>query len=174
MPAEDELAVELVRASRHELRLSLDKIERALARIEPEQAWQRVHENENAIGNLLLHLAGNVRQWIVCGLGGAPDNRDRPAEFAQREAVPLDELFGKLRATVEEAESVLEGLSIDALRATHQIQVYEVIGAHAVLHVITHFAEHTGQIIWAVKRLTGEDLGFYANLDGKPGAAGQP
>lgn len=174
MPTAEQIAAELVRVARHELRLSLDKIEKALSRIDPEQAWQRAHENENAIGNLLLHLAGNVRQWIICGLGGAEDERDRPAEFAQREALALDETFAKLRSTVAEADAVLDGLPPAALLATHNIQVYEATGVHAILHVVTHFAEHTGQILWAVKRLTGEDLGFYANLDGKSGAAGQP
>ena len=174
MPTAEQLTAELVRVARHELRLSLDKIEKALARIEPEQAWRRAHENENAIGNLLLHLAGNVRQWIVCGLGGAEDRRDRPAEFAQRGELPLDETFANLKATVGEAEAVLDALPPAALTMNYQIQVYEVTGLHAVLHVVTHFAEHAGQILWAVKRLTGEDLGFYANLDGKRGGAGQP
>ncbi len=165
MATEQALAAELIRASRHELRLSLDKIGKALAGVSAEQAWQRAHENENAIGNLLLHLSGNVRQWILCGLGGAEDRRDRPAEFAQRAPLPLDETFEQLRKTVEQADTVLAALPPAVLLEKRTIQVYEVTGVHAILHVITHFSEHTGQILWAVKRLTGEDLGFYANLD---------
>jgi uncharacterized damage-inducible protein DinB len=166
MPTQEQITAEVVRVARHELRQSLGKIEKALARVTPDQVWQRTHEKENAIGNLLLHLAGNVRQWIICGLGGAEDRRDRAAEFAQRAPLPLDELFERLRLTVEEADDALAEISPETLLATHKIQVYEVSGLEAILHVITHFAEHTGQILWAVKRLTREDLGFYAHLDG--------
>lgn len=173
MPTAEQLTAELALAARRELRQSLDKIDKALSRIAPEQAWLRAHESENAIGNLLLHLAGNVRQWIVCGLGGAEDRRDRDGEFAQREPLPLGETLDKLRATVAEAEAVLAGLPPAALLATYKIQVYEVTGVAAILHVTAHCAEHTGQILWAVKRLTGDDLGFYAHLSGKAGGAGQ-
>jgi uncharacterized damage-inducible protein DinB len=170
MPTSEQLCAELVRASRYELQQSLSKIEKALARIGTDQAWQRTHENENAIGNLLLHLAGNVRQWIICGIGGEPDRRDRASEFAQREALPADQLLAQLRATVEEAEATLSELGPDALMQTYRIQVYEVTGLGAILHVLTHFNEHTGQILWAVKRLTGEDLGFFAHLNQKKAA----
>lgn len=171
MPTAEQLTAEIVLVARRELRQSLGKIEKALPRLAPEQAWERAHENENAIGNLLLHLAGNVRQWIICGLGGAEDRRDRDREFAQRDALPLDETLAKLRATVAEADAVLADLPPGALLETYKIQVYEVTGASAILHVITHFAEHTGQILWAVKRLTGDDLGFYAHLGGKTSGA---
>ena len=171
MATQEQITAELVRVAQRELRQSLEKIEKACSRVMPEQVWSRVHENENAIGNLLLHLAGNVRQWIICGVGGAEDERDRAAEFAQREAIPLENLLERLRHTVEEAGATLEALQPEALLATYKIQVYEVTGLSAILHVITHFAEHTGQILWAVKRLTGQDLGFFADLNPKKGAA---
>jgi uncharacterized damage-inducible protein DinB len=172
MATQEQITAELVRVARHELRQSLGKIEKALSRVSSEQVWQRTHEQENAIGNLLLHLAGNLRQWIISGLGGAEDRRDRPSEFAQRARLETDDLLDRLRATVEEAESVLAALEPESLLAKRTIQVYEVSGAEAVLHVITHFAEHTGQIVWAVKRATGEGLGFFAHLDAPqtPGA----
>jgi len=132
MPTAEQITAELAETARHELRLNLNKIKEAIAHIEPEQAWCRAHENENAIGNLLLHLAGNVRQWIVCGLGGDEDQRDRPAEFAQREPLPLDETFAKLRDTVAEAEAVLLELPPAALLETYAIQGYEVSGVRAM------------------------------------------
>jgi len=97
------------------------------------------------------------------------DQRGRPAEFAQREPLPLDETFAKLRDTVAEAEAVLLELPPAALLETYAIQGYEVSGVRAILHPVAHFAEHTGQILWAVKRLTGKDLGFYAHLDAASG-----
>jgi uncharacterized damage-inducible protein DinB len=131
-----------------------------------EQIWTRRHENENAIGNLVLHLCGNVRQWIISGVGGASDQRDRDAEFARREPLGTDELLSRLRETLEEADRVLERVGPEDLLSTRKIQVYEVTVLHAIFHVAVHFSEHTGQIIWATKGLTGEDLAFYGYLGG--------
>jgi uncharacterized damage-inducible protein DinB len=140
-----------------------------------EQIWARRHENENAIGNLVLHLCGNVRQWIICGVGGAVDQRDRDAEFARREPLETEELLSQLRATLDEADGVLERLRPEDLVSKRKIQVYDVSVLHAIYHVAVHFSEHTGQIIWATKGLTGEDLGFYGYLNQKKGtAAGTP
>src|SRR5438093_5899306 len=93
----------------------LPKIERCLALISDEQVWWRANEQSNSVGNLLLHLSGNVRQWIVCGLGGADDKRNRDSEFAQREMIPRSETFGRLKQTVEDAVEVLAHLNPDTL-----------------------------------------------------------
>ncbi|MBI1356148.1 MAG: DUF1572 domain-containing protein [Acidobacteria bacterium] len=166
MPQEQEIGREFLRVSRRELRSSLAKIEKALAKLSDEQIWARGRETENSIGNLLLHLSGNVRQWIVAGVGGGKDHRDRDAEFAQRDAIPAAELLEKLRATLDDADRALEGVEPAALLATHRIQGYEVTGLRAIYHCVEHFGGHTGQILWAVKHATGEDLGFYRYLQG--------
>src|SRR5436853_7785001 len=83
----------------------LPKMERCRALISDEQIWWRANEQSNSIGNLLLHLSGNVQQWIVVGLGGATDTRDRDAEFAQRDAIPRDDLVGRLQQTIREADA---------------------------------------------------------------------
>lgn len=168
MTDEKTLAAELTRAARHEIGGGFKRIEACVERLSGEQIWARGGEHENAVGNLILHLAGNVRQWIVCGLGGAEDQRRRPEEFARREAMPRDELLGTLRAALDEAFAVLDSLDPALLLPKRKIQAYEVSGLHAVMHVATHFGEHTGQIIWATKRVTGEGLGFYDYLDKKP------
>ena len=166
---------EFLRVSRRELAKSLGKIEAAVARLPEDALWRRAHENENSVGNLLLHLAGNVRQWIVCGIGGAEDQRDRDSEFAQREAIQAAELLARLKTTLEEADAVLAGLSEADLVEQRDIQGYQVTTLHAVYHVVEHFGGHTGQILWAVKNQTGEDLGFYAKLAGGGKApGGQP
>ena len=112
----------------------------------------------------MLHLCGNVRQWIVCGVGGEEDRRDRDWEFATRDPLSGGELAHRLAETVEAAESVLAGLKSPTLLETRRIQVYEVTVLHAVIHVLTHFSGHVGQIIWATKHVTGKDLGFYGYL----------
>jgi uncharacterized damage-inducible protein DinB len=165
MSTESTLAAEFLEVARKEIRQRAARIESCLEKLDGEQVWGRAHETENSIGNLILHLCGNVRQWIVSGVGGAPDNRARDAEFAQREAIPKDALIKRLRDTTDEADRILAGLTAGALLEKHHIQVYDVSVIQAVTHVAVHFAEHTGQIIWATKRITGEDLGFYSYLN---------
>ncbi len=167
-PAEGDLgaalAAEFLSISRRHLEERLRRIEACLEKLSEEQVWSRQHENENAIGNLVLHLCGNLRQWILSGVGGAPDRRDRDAEFARREPLPVAELRRRLRQTVEEAEAVLAPLSPQDLMTTRKIQVYDVSVLHAIYHVVEHFGQHAAQIIWATKHLTGQDLGFYRYL----------
>jgi uncharacterized damage-inducible protein DinB len=143
------------------------RIEDCLGRLNAEQAWQRGGQNQNAIGNLVLHLCGNVRQWIIAGVGGAADIRQRDAEFAARQGAAPQDLAARLAATVREASAVLEGLSQARLAERVSIQGYDVTVLEAVYTVVEHFAGHTGQIIFATKLFTGEDLGYYAHL-GRP------
>jgi uncharacterized damage-inducible protein DinB len=146
------------------LRQLTSRIEACIGRLTEEQIWARGGENENAIGNLALHLAGNVRQWIISGLGGAPDVRKRDEEFAARGGRDSQELLAHLRTTVEEAAGVIASLDTARLTREYAIQKYQVSGLTALYHVVEHFAQHTGQIIFATKMLTGDDLGFYSHL----------
>jgi hypothetical protein len=99
-----DIATEFVARSRHFLDVEYPtKIRRCLDVLPPEAVWRRTDEGSNSIGNLLLHLAGNVRQWIVSSVGGAPDARFRSGEFAAREGADANALFAALRATLDEA-----------------------------------------------------------------------
>jgi uncharacterized damage-inducible protein DinB len=150
--------------SKRKLALLHGRIEWCLGQLTDEQVWARGGENENAVGNLVLHLCGNVRQWIVAGVGRTPDLRDRAAEFDARSGLSVQELSRRLRATVEEACAVINGL--DPVRLTEQltIQNYPVLALDAIYHVVEHFSMHTGQIIFITKMLTGADPGFYTFL----------
>ena len=161
-----------LRVSRQELRQGCERVSDCLSRLSTEQIWHRDHAIENSIGNLVLHLAGNVRQWIVSGVGREPDRRDRDWEFATRDQVPADALSARLTGAVDEADELMAALAPERLLETRRIQVYEVTVLHAITHVLTHFAGHVGQIIWATKHVTGQDLGYYGYL--KKGAAPDP
>jgi uncharacterized damage-inducible protein DinB len=138
------------------------RIETCMGKLTPEQIWTRAADNDNAVGNLVLHLAGNVRQWILCGVGGAEDRRDRDSEFDARSG---ENLLERLRPTVEEAVALIAALPHEKLGERRTIQRhYQVTVLEAIYHVVEHFSEHTGQIIFATKLLTGEDLGFYGHL----------
>ena len=146
----------------------LPKIERCLEQLNDEQIWWRANEQSNSIGNLILHLCGNARQWIVCGLGFQPDTRFRDAEFSRRDPLARAELLALLRGTIGDVESVLRDLDPATLLEQRTIQGSEVDILEAVFHVTEHFSMHTGQIILLTKLLTATDLRFYGFEDGAP------
>jgi uncharacterized damage-inducible protein DinB len=134
-----------------------------LDKLTPEQIWARHSENENAIGNLVMHVCGNMRQWIGTGVAGQPDVRTRDAEFSARGGSP-DELKQRLDSTVREMTDILRSLPEAALAESTTVQGYTQSKMEAIFHVVEHFSGHAGQIIFATKFLTGEDLGFYKHL----------
>ncbi len=158
-------AVEIFRKfSADKLRQLGGRLQVCLGKLSDEQIWSRSGPNENAVGNLVLHLCGNLRQWIGVGLAGLDDVRKRNAEFEAEGGLSRAELSSRLTAAVEEAAGWIEAAPEEKFLATAQVQKYEVTGLEAVYHVVEHFAEHTGQIIFVTKRMTGEDLGFYGHL----------
>jgi hypothetical protein len=132
--------------------------------LKDEQVWWRPNDVSNSIGNLILHLNGNVSQWLVAPFDHDEDTRNRPAEFAQRERIPKAELLQRLGSTLDRVARILPGISESELLATYEIQGYTVTGLHAVYQVIEHFGLHYGQILYVTKMLRGEDLGFYREL----------
>ena len=130
-----------------------------------DQVWWRPNERSNSIGNLLLHLDGNVRQWLVTAFVGNADGRDRAAEFGERQPLPAPALLARLEATLQQADAVMAGLTPDTLTAPRTIQGFQVSGLYAVYHVVEHFSTHLGQIVYLTKWLRDDDLGFYRNLD---------
>lgn len=146
----------------------LPKIERCLEQLTDQHIWWRPNEESNSIGNLVLHLCGNARQWIVCGLGFHPGSRDRDAEFARRDPFPRAELVQLLRSTLAEVATVLRELDPSTLLEKRTIQGNEVDVLEAVFHVTEHFSMHTGQIITLTKMLTHKDLRFYDFSSGVP------
>lgn len=140
------------------------RIQDCLSRLTSEQIWARNSQNENAVGNLVLHLCGNLGQWIGTGVAGKPDQRVRDQEFAARGDISPGELAQRLAARVEEATQTIRGLSAERLAEHTSVQKYNVTVLEAVYHVVEHFSQHTGQILFATKLLTGQDLGFYGHL----------
>ena len=148
-------------------------IEDCIGRLNSEQVWTRNSENENSIGNLVLHLCGNVRQWIGFGVGGLEDVRDRASEFAAREGLDSARLLDRLKSTVAEAAGIIRHVDPSRLLEKVTIQNSEVTKTSAIYQVVQHFAQHTGQIMFITKMLTGQDLGYFAYLN-PPKAARLP
>src|SRR6266481_7793662 len=118
-----------------------------------EQVWWRPNEASNSVGNLLLHLNGNVRQWLVSSFRQLDDARNRPAEFSERQLIPASALVAKLGTTLTEASDVLASLTEADLLMTLQTQGYTVSGLQAVYQVVEHFGMHYGQILYITKML---------------------
>jgi uncharacterized damage-inducible protein DinB len=147
----------------------LFKISQALAVLDDREVWARPNAASNSIGNLLLHLAGNLRQWIVSGVGGVTDVRERDLEFAARESLTKDELLMRLTEVIDDADKILAKLE-DELAATGSDQPlqslilpqgYQQTTLDAVFHAVEHFSYHTGQIILLAKWQAEGEIKFY-------------
>lgn len=139
----------------------LPKIERCLDQLTESQIWWRATPDANGVGNLVLHLMGNARQWIVSGVGGAPDVRERQREFDERGPVPSAVLCARLAATFREVDGVLARVTTDELRRRRIVQGTDVSGLEAIYQVVEHVALHTGQIILLTKLHAPGTIRFY-------------
>jgi uncharacterized damage-inducible protein DinB len=142
------------------------KIRAAVEAMPGDRLWWRPNEQSNSVGNLLLHLSGNVRQWVVSGIGGHPDVRKRNMEFAARGGATAAGMLDGLDATLREADDVLRALLPSELLERRSIQARDTSVMEAVYHVVEHFAGHTGQIIWIAKMAQPGAVRFYDDGDG--------
>jgi uncharacterized damage-inducible protein DinB len=138
------------------------KIELCLDRLSVADIWWRPNEASNSIGNLILHLCGNVTMWIVGGVGRLPFERNRQLEFDERRQMAVADLRERLTTTVQKADNVLAAIHHSELLSRRQIQGYDVTVLEAIYHVVEHFGMHTGQIIVLSKARAGEDLSLWA------------
>ena len=139
----------------------MKRLRRALTSLPEEDVWWRPNEASNSVGNLLLHLAGNARQWIVSGVGGRADMRERDSEFAARGGQSGKDALARLEEVVLQVDEVLSQLTPSALEERRTIQGNDVTVLQAIYHVVEHFSMHTGQILYIAKLRTGADLGLW-------------
>jgi uncharacterized damage-inducible protein DinB len=165
---ERETADTIIALSRRYLREYLTKIRLAVSVLDDEIIWARPNEASNSIGNLMLHLSGNARQWIVSGVGGAADVRDRQSEFDQRAPLPVASLIDWLEQTISDVDRVLASLTPADLHTRRAIQANDVSVLEAIYHVVEHFSMHTGQIILLAKSKRPDRIRFYDMVDGHP------
>ena len=128
--------------------------------------WWRANGQSNSAGNLLLHLNGNVRQWILGGVGRQEHERNRAAEFAARTGPPAAELLATLDRTLDEVDQVLAALTPAALLEPRTIQGRDTTALAAIFHVVEHFSQHLGQIILIAKLRSPGAISFYENAGG--------
>lgn len=144
---------------------SLPRLKKCLSLLSEEEIWLRPNAETVSVGNLVLHLCGNVRQWIVSGLGGAPDTRERAREFSERGPIATASLVEKLDGTLAEVRRVLDELEPTSLLETRKVQGFDESGVSILVHVVEHFSYHVGQISYSVKSRKALDLQYYQGIE---------
>ncbi len=147
------------------LREGQERIRSCVLRLSDEQLWHRPNAHVVSVGNLVLHLSGNVGQWINSTLGNRPDHRRRDDEFSEVGPIGKRELRERLDSTLAYAYDVLAGLGAADLERTWRVQGFQESGLAIVVHVVEHFSYHVGQITLHTKLLLDIDTGYYAGQD---------
>jgi len=159
----------LIKAIQDEVRLrlleeSIPRIKQCLVELSIEQIWHRPNDNSNAVGNLVLHLCGNVRQYLISSIGSKVDTRERQKEFDARD-ISKDALLKEIEILAIEIEQAIPFITNQELERQRSVQGFEMTGLSIVVHVIEHFSYHTGQIAYFTKMVKDMDLKFYGDLD---------
>lgn len=144
---------------------NLPRIRICLNKLTEDQVWTKPNSTTNSIGNLVLHLCGNITQYIQSSLGGAKDERVRSVEFVAHKTLNKEALYLKIEQVVKSANEVIQKLPLEDLEEVRYVQGFEMSGVGNIIHVVEHFSYHTGQIAFLTKMLVDEDLGFYADMD---------
>lgn len=156
----DALPEAVVTECRKNLGGSLARIEHCLDQLSDDDVWWRPTEAMNAIGNLVLHLCGNLGQWVISAVADAPPTRNRPQEFATRERVPKEELRRRLRDVVQRCDAAMATLDEKALLTPRRIQGHDSTLITAILHAVIHFEGHAQEIIYITRLRLGDRYRF--------------
>lgn len=149
----------------HRIELNTPRIAKCLAELTEEEIWQRPNDVSNSIGNLILHLCGNIRQYAISSLGGKEDTRERDKEFSATGGYTKAELLNKLETTVAEAIQTIKDSTEENLLLVRSVQGFIYSGIGIIVHITEHYSYHTGQIAFWTKLLKNKDMGFYAGLN---------
>lgn len=141
------------------------RIQKCLEDLSEEEVWQKPNSSSNSVANLILHLCGNITQYIISSLGQQPDQRQRNAEFEAQGGLNKAELINQLQATVEKANEIIAQQRPESLLKVRSVQGFQFSGIGIIMHVVEHYSYHTGQIAFWTKYLKNKDLGFYADMD---------
>ncbi len=138
---------------------------KSLSLISEDDVWKRINNSSNSIGNLILHLCGNITQYAISSLGNTDDLRNRDLEFSIDKGYSKSELLEKLNTTLEEAKDIINKTTLEEYLRKREVQGFTFSGVGIVIHVTEHYSYHTGQSAFWVKQLKNKDLGFYDGVD---------
>ena len=143
----------------------MPRIKQCIELLSEEQLWLKPNQNSNSIGNLVLHVCGNIRQYVMSGIGGLPDVRERSAEFAESGPLPRQELYELMDLLLGDVDTVLTTINPQDLILIKKVQGFDMSVASILIHITEHISYHTGQIAYATKLMQDIDLRFYGDMD---------
>ncbi|MBK5272281.1 MAG: DUF1572 family protein [Bacteroidia bacterium] len=161
----EELIKEFLDQSVDRIDYNTPRIIKCMNELEEEDIWKRPNNSSNSVGNLILHLCGNITQYIISSLGESPDIRERENEFSATGGYSKSELIDKLKLVVQKATDIIQNMSTENLLRKRAVQGFQYSGISIIIHVTEHYSYHTGQITFWTKLLKNKDLGFYADFD---------
>lgn len=161
MDHDERIAEALLTEARRRLAHSVAIINHCLAQLDDQQTWWRPHRSMNSVANLVLHVCGNLRQWIVAGLGGEADTRERAKEFLPQASIPKDQLARRLRDVAQQADDTIRNLSVAQLLAPRRIQGFDISGLSALLDSLGHLQGHTQEIVHLTREQLADDYQFH-------------
>ena len=161
----EEFIKEFIFQAIHRIDENTPKLIACVHELQQDEIWKRPNLHSNSVGNIILHLCGNIRQYAISSLGSRKDIRERDKEFSANGGYSASELMKKLSDTLDEAKSVIQNISAEELLRKRKVQGYTHSGIGIIIHITEHYSYHTGQIIFWTKLLKDKDLGFYASVD---------
>jgi uncharacterized damage-inducible protein DinB len=162
---DDNLRQEFISQAIFRLQENRPRIQRCLDLLSEDQVWQKPSPHSNCIGNLILHLQGNITQYIEATLHGKPDIRKRQTEFEAYSQVSKSELWTCIDQCIQRACDIIIQLPTEAFLKKYQVQCYNLSGVGIIIHVVEHLSYHVGQISFYTKQLTDADLGYYKDAE---------
>ncbi len=159
------ISSELIKQSNHFISLNPTRIAKCLHQLSEEEVWKKPNSNTNSIGNLILHLCGNITQYIHSSLGNNKDTRVRDIEFSTKGGFSKNELLEKINHVTEKAIQIITSTTDEELIRKRKVQGFEYTGIGIIIHVTEHYSYHVGQIAYWTKLLKDKDLGFYEDYD---------
>jgi len=147
------------------IEMNPERISKCLSKLTEDQVWAKPNESVNSIGNLILHVQGNMTQYILSGLGGLPDIRIRDEEFTSYKTHSKEELINSFNETIKKVVNTILNIQPTSLLEEYQIQGFTLIGMEVIIHVTEHLSYHVGQIALMTKLTTNSQVDFYENLD---------
>lgn len=159
------LVAEFIDQSVRRMEENTPRILKCMDELGEEEVWKRPNESSNSTGNVILHVCGNIRQYIIASLGGSVDMRERDKEFSARRGVTKQELTNRLTNTVSQAVNVIKIQTEESLVKKRMVQGFSLSGIGIIIHVVEHYSCHTGQIAFWTKLLKNKDLAFYGTRD---------
>jgi uncharacterized damage-inducible protein DinB len=143
----------------------LGRIHKCVGMMADKDVWYRPNRSVVSVGNLVLHLTGNVGQWIVSTMSGSADDRKRSVEFDETGPIDRVQLLGRLDRTIQQAKMIINDMDTASLEKEYGVQGFKESGVGIVLHVVEHFNYHVGQITLHTKLLLDVETGYYSGID---------